>query len=332
MSFGAPWFLLLLIALPILSWLTGKRSSPAAFLYSSVSILKGITNLSKSRAGAFLNILRWLALAFLIVALARPRFTEGESDIKASGIDIVVAVDLSTSMAAEDFEIEGRRANRLQIAKQALRKFIERRSSDRIGLVAFAKQAYVASPLTLDHDFLLDNVERLELGLVDDGTAVGAGLMASLNRLRDLDSESKIVILMTDGKENQNRVPPLTAAEAASTIGVKVYTIGVGTRGMAPVPVYNRRGDYLGDQQSQVDIDEDTLKEIAAKTEGKYYRADDTERLLGIYDEIDQLEKTDVEITQYFEYIELYQYFALAGLILILAEILLGATIFRRIP
>ena len=332
MSFGAPLFLLLLPLLPLLSWLRGRIGSPAAFLYSSVSILRGVSNLSKSRAGAFLNLLRWLAVAFFIVALARPRLSEGETNVSASGIDIVVAIDLSSSMAAEDFEVEGQRVNRLTIAKEVIKEFIDGRGSDRIGLIAFAGSPYVAAPLTLDHNYLFANIDRLDLGIIEDGTAIGAGLMAGLNRLRDLESKSKIVILMTDGQENQNRIPPLTAAETAETLGVKVYTIGVGTRGEAPMPVYDNARRLRGYQRVDVNIDEETLREIAIRTDGKYYRADDSERFRGIYREIDQLEKTEVEVNEYYQYQELYGWFTLAGVLFLLAEILLGNTIYRRIP
>lgn len=331
MTFAHPWILVFLIILPVLAWLKGRRGQQAAFLYSSVAVLKGITNLSRSRTGAFLNALRWLTLACLIIALARPQRTEGEANIRASGIDIIVALDLSTSMMSEDFQLGGRRVNRLEIAKNVLEEFIDRRPNDRIGLVAFARNAYVASPLTLDHDFLKLNMERLQLGMIEDGTAIGAGLSTALNRLRDVESKSKIVILMTDGQDTVGKIPPRTAAEAAEALEIKVYTIGVGTRGKAPFPVQDAFGRTQY-RMVEVDIDEDTLKAIAEQTGGKYYRADRTEKLREIYDEIDRFEKTEVEINKYVHYEELFYWLVIAGLALMLVETILRHTVWRKIP
>jgi Ca-activated chloride channel family protein len=327
-----PWFLLLLLALPVVAWCRGRQGKPAAFLYSSVQLVKGVSNLGRSNAGRMLAALRWLALALFIVGMARPQFVASETTTKASGIDIVLAIDLSGSMESEDFELKGQRVNRLAIAKDVLKKFIERRPGDRIGLVAFAGKAYVAAPLTLDHDFLQMNLERLELHTIEEGTAIGSGLSASINRLRDLKSKSKIVILMTDGQNNAGKIPPLTAAEAAQTLGVKVYTIGVGTRGTAPFPV---GVDFFGRKmyrQMEVDIDEPTLKEIASKTGGKYYRADSTDTLRKVYDEIDKLEKTEVEVKRFVHIQELFPWPVLPGLMFLLLEIVLGDTIWRRLP
>lgn len=331
LTFAYPYLLLLLLVLPLLAWLKGRRGKQAAFVYSSVNLVKGITALTRSHVGRFLVRLRWLALAMFVIALARPQMGEGESKITASGIDIVVALDLSGSMAAEDFELEGQRVNRLEIARDVLTQFIGKRASDRIGLVAFAGRAYIAAPLTLDHDFLLQNLERLALGTIEDGTAIGSGLTAALNRLRDIKSKSKIVILMTDGQNNAGKVPPLTAAEAAQSLGVKVYTIGVGTRGTAPMPqidVFGRK-TYV---PVKVDIDEETLKEIAAKTGGRYYRADKAETLRQIYAEIDRMEKTEIEVKKYQRYEELFPWFVLSGLVFLMLEIILGNTIWRKLP
>lgn len=331
MTFAHPYFLLLLLLLPILAWLQGKRGQNSAFLYSSVQLVKPLSGLTRSRAGKILLMLRWLSLSIFIVALAQPRFIKGESSSHASGIDIVVAIDLSGSMAAEDFELDHKRVNRLTIAKDVLKKFIAHRVTDRIGLIAFAGRAYIASPLTLDHDFLLQNLERIHLGMIEDRTAIGSALTSALNRLRDLKSKSKIVILMTDGQNNAGKVPPLTAAEVAETLKVKVYTIGVGTRGTAPMPFVNVFGqrDY---QQVPVDIDEETLTKVAEKTGGKYFRADNSESLRKIYDEIDRLEKTDVKVKKYRQYEELFGWTILAGLFVLLLEIILGHTVWRKLP
>jgi Ca-activated chloride channel family protein len=331
MTFAAPLILLLLLLLPLLAWLKGRRGRQSAFLYSSVQLVKGIMGVTRSNVGAILLKLRWLALFLFIIALARPQLGEGETRITASGVDIVVAVDLSGSMAAEDFELKGHRVSRLTIAKDVLEQFVNHRPSDRIGLVAFAGRAYIAAPLTLDHDFLIRNLHRLELGSIEDGTAIGSGLSAAVNRLRDLKSKSKIVILMTDGQNNAGKVPPLTAADAAHSLGVKVYTIGVGTHGTAPMPqtdVFGRKG-YV---QIPVDIDEDTLKKVAEKTGAKYYRADSSQTLRQIYSEIDHLEKSEAEVKKLQRYREMFQWALLPGLVLLLLEVILANTVWRKLP
>jgi len=331
MSFAHPYFILLLLLLPLLAWWRGRHGRRAAFLYSSVQLLKGVSELSRSNAGRLLAAMRWLALALFIIGLARPQWIESEESVRASGIDIVVALDLSGSMESEDFRLKGQQVNRLIIAKDVLEKFIDRRPSDRIGLVAFAGRAYIAAPLTLDHGFLLQNLKRLELHTIEDGTAIGAGLATAVNRLRDLKSKSKIVILMTDGQNNAGKVPPATAAEAAQALGIKAYTIGVGTRGTAPMPVRDVFGRKVY-RQVPVDIDEPTLQSIASKTGGKYYRADSTGTLEKIYDEIDQLEKTEAEVKKYVRVEELFPWAVVPGLFLLLLEVLLNHTIWRRLP
>jgi Ca-activated chloride channel family protein len=331
MTFAQPWFLLLLALLPVLAWWRGKRGQQAAFLYSSVQLVKTVANLRRSRAGQFLAAMRWLTLGLFIIGLARPQLIESEASVKASGVDIVVALDLSGSMESEDFELRGERVNRLVIAKDVLKKFVARRPSDRIGLVAFAGKPYIAAPLTLDHEFLEQNIDRLQLHTIEDGTAIGAGLAAAVNRLRDLESKSKIVILMTDGQNNAGKVPPLTAAEAAEALKIKVYTIGVGTRGMAPMP----RMDVFGRKryvQVPVDIDEATLQGIADKTGGKYYRADSSETLKAIYDQIDKMETTEREMKKYVNVEELFPWAVIPGFGLLMLEILLSHTIWRRLP
>jgi Ca-activated chloride channel family protein len=332
MIFAHPYFLLLLLLLPLLAWLKGRLGFQPAFLYSSVQLVRGITGITRSHAGAILLKLRWLALALFILALARPQLGEGETQVTASGIDIVVAIDLSSSMNSEDFELKGKRVNRLAIAKDVLDQFILKRPSDRIGLVAFARDPYIAAPLTLDHDFLRQNLERLEIATRDkDGTAIGSALTAALNRLRDIKSKSKIVILMTDGQNNAGKVPPLTAAEVAQTLGVKVYTIGVGTRGMAPMPYIDPFGQKRYAPQP-VDIDETTLQEISSRTHGNYYRADKTEALRSIYNEIDRLEKTEVQVKKYQRYREVFPFLALPGLAALLLEAILNHTVWRKLP
>lgn len=332
LTFAHPWLLLLLLALPALAWWRARRGKDAAFLYSSVELARGVANMGRSAASRMLAAMRWAGLVLFIVGLARPQFVESETSVKASGVDIVVAIDLSGSMESEDFRLAGRQVNRLVIAKDVLKKFIDRRPSDRIGLVAFAGKAYIAAPLTLDHDFLNMNVDRLQLHQIEEGTAIGSGLAAAVNRLRDLKSKSKIVILMTDGQNNAGKIPPMTAAEAAQSLGVKVYTIGVGTRGMAPVPRYDPFGRRLADGMMKVDIDDKALTEIAEKTGGKYYRADSTDTLLKIYDEIDRLEKTEVEVKRFVHIKELFHWAVLPGMAFLLFEIILAHTVWRKLP
>lgn len=332
MTFGHPYVLLLLLLLPLLAWLKGKQGKPPAFVYSSVQLVRGILNVTRTRSGAFLAALRWLILAILIIALAQPRLTKSETRVTASGVDIVVALDMSGSMASEDFEVGRERLSRLAMAKEVLKKFVEKRPNDRIGIVAFATQAYIASPLTLDHEFLLQNLARLELGTIDNNrTAIGSALSTAINRLRELKSKSKIVILMTDGQNNSGKVAPLTVAEAAQTLGVKVYTIGVGMRGMAPMPQF-WQGRKVGYQMQPVDIDEDTLQKIANMTGGKYYRADNSQKFQAIYAEIDKLERTEAEVKKFAHHDELFAWVITPGLGLLLLEVLLRHTIWRRLP
>lgn len=332
MTFGHPYFLLLLLLLPVAAWLKGRRGEPPAFVYSSVQLVRPIVNLSRTRAGAFLAALRWLALAILIIALAQPRLSKSEVKVTASGVDIVVALDMSGSMISEDFEVHGERVNRFNMARAVLKQFIDKRPNDRIGLVVFASQAYIATPLTLDHDFLTQTLERLQIGVIDENrTAIGSALGTAVNRLRELKSKSKIVILMTDGQNNAGKIAPLTAAEAAQTLRTKVYTIGVGLRGMAPMPQFfgNRKVGY---RMEPVDIDEDTLQKIAGATGGKYYRADNSERFQAIYAEIDKLEKTEKEVKKYTQHRELFAWVITPGLGLLLLEIILAHTVWRKLP
>jgi Ca-activated chloride channel family protein len=333
MTFAHPWVLLLILLLPLLAWLKGRAGQGVAFLYSSVDLVRPVAGINRSRPGRILASLRWLAMALLIVAMAQPRWIKGETRVKSSGVDIVVAVDLSTSMLSEDFEVDGKRINRVDIAKRVLESFIENRENDRIGLVAFAGRAYIASPLTLDHDYLRQNLKRIRVGMIEDRTAIGSALATAVNRLREVKSRSRIVILMTDGQNNAGKIQPLTAAEAAQALGIKVYTIGVGIRGAAPYPV--GRDPFTGEtmyRRLPADIDEDTLTKIADMTHGKYFRADSTDTLKRIYAEIDRLEKTDAEVKKIRQYDELFGFAIIAGMAVLLLEIILNQTVWRKLP
>ena len=321
MAFAHPYFLLLLLLLPLAAWLKGRRGSSPAFVYSSVKLVAGLAGVRRSRAGAILAALRWLALAALIVGLAQPRLMKSQTEVKASGVDIAAVLDLSGSMEMPDFVVNGRRVNRLDMAKTVLQQFIDLRPNDRIGLVVFGGKAYIASPLTLDHDFLQENVARLHLHMIEDNTAIGSALATAVNRLRDLKAKSKIVILATDGQNNAGQIAPLAAADAAKALGVKVYTVGIGT---PEVAMQMGRPDLLPD--------EETLQQIAEKTGGKYYRADNAEHFRQIYAEIDRLEKTEATISKYTEFRELFRWLVAGGLLILLIEIALGQTVLRRLP
>ncbi len=332
MVFAHPWLLLLLLLLPVLAWLKGRRGAPPAFVYSSVQLVRAMQNIHRSRFGGFLGSLRWLALALCIVALAQPRLQKSTTEVKASGVDIVVALDMSGSMISEDFEVRGERVNRFNMARSVLKGFIDKRPNDRIGLVLFASQAFIGTPLTLDHDFVQANLDRLEIGAINENsTAIGDGLGTAVNRLRDLKAKSKIVILMTDGVNNAGKLQPLLAAEAAASLKVKVYTVGIGLRGQAPMPGRDMFGRKIY-QMMPVDVDEDTLQKIADKTGGKYYRADNAEKFQQIYDEIDKLEKTEASVKKYTQFTELFAWFVAAGLAVLLIEFVLAQTAFRRLP
>jgi Ca-activated chloride channel family protein len=332
MTFGHPYFLLLLLLLPLLAWLKGKRGEPPAFVYSSVQLVRSLLSVSRTRSGGFLSALTLLALALFIVALGQPRLTRSETKVTASGVDIVVALDMSGSMISEDFEVRGQRVNRFTMARAVLLGFIDKRPNDRIGLVVFATQPFIATPLTLDHDFLTANLDRLKIGDIDENrTAIGSALSTAVNRLREVKSKSKIIILMTDGQNNSGKIQPLIAAEAAEALAVKVYTIGVGTRGMAPMPVFIG-GRRVGERLEPVDIDEDTLQKIADRTGGKYYRADNAAHFQAIYAEIDKLEKTEKEVKRFSQHRELLAWAITPGLGLLLLETLLRQTVWRRLP
>lgn len=329
--FASPWWLAGLVFLPLFAAYRRRFLREPVFVFSSLNLVKGVLQMNRSLAGRILAGLRWTACALMLVGLARPQWPEGEAPRRASGIDIAVALDLSVSMLSEDFELKGERVNRLAVAKETLKSFIENRPNDRIGLAVFSSRAYIASPPTLDHDFLRRHLDRLQV-LGEQGTAIGSGLAAAVNRLRELQSKSRIVLLITDGQNNAGAVPPLTAAEAAQSLGVKVYAIGVGIRGSAPMPV---GWDAFGRKVYRnipVDIDEDTLTQIATRTGGRYFRADSTKSLKAIYEEIDALEKTEVETTSHALYSELAGWVVSPAVALLLLEIILGNTVWRRIP
>ena len=330
-QFAQPLLLWLLLLLPLAAWLKGKFGKQPAVRYSSTSIARKIGSRSKSRSGALLATLSLLAIALLIIALARPQFSESSTEAEASGIDIMLAIDVSSSMEALDFKLEGERVNRLDAVKDTVAKFIAERPNDRIGLLAFAGRPYLVSPLTHDHEWLLKRLEATRIGQVEDGTAIGSAIASTANHLSESDAKSRISILLTDGMNNAGKATPLTAAEAAKTLDIKVYTIGAGTRGEAPYPVQGPFGRKRI-RMIEVDIDEEVLTDIAEMTGGKYFRATDTDSLSGIYEQIDQLETTTRTLKKYEEIDDLFAYAALPGTALMLISFLLAQTRFRQLP
>jgi len=323
-----PELLWLLALVPLLALLRGKRGAAPALLFSTTSIARILASSRKAGPGQLLASFKLIGLALLIIGIARPQLGNTTTEIEASGIDILLAVDVSGSMEAMDFTLNNKPTNRLQVVKKVVTEFIEARPNDRIGLVAFAGKPYMVSPLTLDHDWLARRLESVSIGMIEDGTAIGSAIGAGVNRLRDIQSKSRILILLTDGVNNGGKISPLMAAEAAETMKIKVYAIGAGTRGEAPMPFVDRLGRRRL-VRAKVDIDEETLKGVAEITGGKYFRATDTKSLAKIYDEINTMETTTRTIKRFEQYRELFSYLVLAALTLVGSAFIIQS---RRLP
>jgi Ca-activated chloride channel family protein len=330
--FLQPEWLWLLALLPLVMLLRGRRGPVAAVEFSDVGLAREVARSHRARAGRFLWLLPLLAAALMIVGLARPQRGHSHTEVTANGIDIVLGLDVSGSMQALDFKIDGERVNRIQVVKSVVSKFIDQRPSDRIGIIAFAAAPYLVSPITLDHDWLQQNLERITTAVgTDDGTAIGSAIAASVNRLRTTTAKSKVVILLTDGMNNTGKISPIAAAEAAKAMGVKIYTIGVGVRGMAPIPVRDEAGN-MHLVMDKVDVDEKTLQTVAAATGGTFYRATDTDSLEKIYDQINRLEKTAQTVQKFEHYDELYSWALIPAVALLGFGLLLQHTRLRRLP
>lgn len=320
------WFWALLIVPAAIAWYWYSYSKNRASI--SMPTLGQLQNAPKSfKATAYhgLFVLKILAIAFVVMALARPQSSSSWQDITTEGIDIVLAIDISGSMLAQDLK-----PNRIEASKRVAMDFIDSRPNDRMGLVIYAGESFTQCPLTTDHDVLKNLFFDIKNGMIDDGTAIGMGLATSINRLKDSEAKSKVVILITDGTNNRGAVPPLTAAEIAKTFGVRVYTIGVGTKGKAPYPYT----DGFGRKQvvmQDVTIDEETLKEIAKTTGGVYFRATDNDKLQTIYEDIDKLEKSKIEVTEFRKKSEEFFPFLAAAFALLALEYLLRNTYFRSL-
>ena len=330
MTFHNPHLLWLLVLLlpAVVYYVYRLRKGSAALRISSVAgVLKAPRTLRYYlRHAPF--VLRMAALALLAVALARPQSAEQNTRTNTNGIDIMLALDVSGSMLARDF-----RPDRLEAAKEVAGSFISDRYGDRIGLVVFAGEAFTQSPLTTDQGTLQTLLARIRSGLIEDGTAIGNGLATAINRLRESEAKSKVIILLTDGVNNRGEIAPQTAAEIAKAQGIRVYTIGVGTEGMAPYPAVDIYGTPTGGTvMAKVEIDEKTLRSIAEQTGGQYFRATDKAKLKAIYDQINQLEKSKVEVTEHVTYHEQFLLWALAGLGLLVLEFLFSNLVLKRIP
>ena len=321
--------IILLVPLIIFAYLRFKGANTIRF--PSLGTLKIIKPSWTIKARHIIIVLRLLVITLIILGLARPQAGKEETEITTEGIDIILALDVSGSMQAQDFEIKGQRYNRLFVVKDVVKDFIKGRENDRIGMVVFAGRAYTQCPLTLDYGVLLQFLKKIEIGMIEDGTAVGSAVGTSVNRLRETKAKSKVVILLTDGRNNAGEIDPLTAAEIAKTLGIKIYTIGAGTKGLAPFPSVDIFGNQIL-KPIKIDVDDKMLTEIAEITGGLYFRATDTESLKKIYEQIDTLEKTEIEVKHYTEYNELFPYFILPAFGLLILEIALANTRFRKVP
>ncbi|TVR73279.1 MAG: VWA domain-containing protein [Marinilabiliales bacterium] len=327
MSFAYPEFLWLLLLIPLMTawYLIRQRNRYPALRVSGLHWAEKAPVTVRHYIRYFLFAFRMIAAAFLVIVLARPQTHDIWEEIETEGIDIMIALDISSSMLAEDFK-----PNRMEAARDIATEFIAGRRNDRIGLVIFSGESFTQCPLTSDHAVLVNLLREVEIGMIEDGTAIGMGLATAVNRLRSSDTQSRIIILLTDGVNNRGAIDPLTAANIAATFGIRVYTVGVGSRGPAPFPVRTPRGIQY--QSIEADIDEDVLIEIAEITGGSYFRAEDEDALIEIYSEIDELEKSFIDVRHFSSTREEYAVFALLAGVLLLAEWLMRLLVVRSIP
>ncbi|HLP14773.1 MAG TPA: VWA domain-containing protein [Bacteroidota bacterium] len=326
-TFANQWVLLLLVMIPAISaWYYYRHSQRESDLrFPTLQMFEGMKKSRKERMRHLPFIMRMIALALLIIALARPQSTRSGENIYSEGIDIVLALDISGSMLAEDFQ-----PNRIEAAKAVAQEFISGRTNDRIGLVIFSGESFTQCPLTVDYPVLKNLIKDVKSGMIEDGTAIGLGLANSVSRLKDSKAKSKVIILLTDGVNNRGEIDPITAAQIAQANNIRVYTVGVGTIGEAPYPMQTPLG--IRYQNIPVDLDEKMLSQIAQMTDGKYFRATDNRKLKSIYKEIDQLEKTRVEVRSYRHYKELFYPYALFAFVVLMLEIAISQTWLRKLP
>jgi Ca-activated chloride channel family protein len=327
MEFANPGFLYLLLAIPALAvwyWFRHARNVPTLQV-PDTEVFAGTPRSIRHYLYHGLFLLRITALALLVVALARPQSTSKQQNVSIEGIDIVLGLDISSSMLAQDLK-----PDRLEAAKAISQEFFSSRPNDRIGLVVFSGEAFTQCPLTTDHTILEDMLDDIKSGIIEDGTAIGDGLATAINRLKESQAVSKVVILLTDGVNNAGSIDPLSAAEIAKIYGIRIYAIGAGTKGFAPYPVQTPFGIQY--QSMEVEIDEDLLRQVAAMTDGKYFRATSNTELQQVYREIDQLEKSKIDVTEFRRKHEEFLSIAVLALILLAVETLARFTLFRRIP
>ncbi|MBM2844986.1 MAG: von Willebrand factor type [Bacteroidetes bacterium] len=326
-EFANPEFLYALALIPLLVvWYIRRHHFITSDIqFSTLLPFAGLRPTMKERLRHLPFALRLIVLGLVIVALARPRTTSHGEDVYTEGIDIAMVMDISGSMLAEDF-----RPNRIEAAKQVAQEFIDGRTNDRIGLVVFAGQSFTQCPMTLDYRVLKNLIRQVKPGVVEDGTAIGMGIAQGVNRLKESKTKSKVMILLTDGVNNKGEIDPITASQIAQTFGIRIYTIGVGTVGEAPYPVQTPFG--IRYQNVPVDVDEKTLQKIAELTQGQYFRATNNKSLKLIYNEIDDMEKTRIEVKAYRSYTELFYGWLAAGLVALLIELVLVSTVFRKLP
>ncbi len=320
------FFYLLLLLVPMIGWYVWKQKELHASL--QISSLKGFSQIKKSRKSYLRHIpfgLRCLTIIFLTIVLARPQSTNNSRDVTTEGIDIMISLDISGSMQAMDFE-----PNRLEAAKNVATDFISGRTNDKIGLVVFAAESFTQCPLTVDKAVLINLIQDVHTGMLKDGTAIGHGLATAVKRIKESNAKSKVIILLTDGVNNRGEIHPLTAAEMAKSFGIRVYTIGVGSHGTAPFPVNTAFGQQV--REMEVNIDEEMMQEVAQITNGQYFRATDENKLRSIYEEIDQMEKSKIEVKEYTQKSEEFIPFGILALVFLLGEILLRNTILRNLP
>ncbi|MBQ9138570.1 MAG: VWA domain-containing protein [Alistipes sp.] len=329
MEFASPkilWFLLLLVPL-VAYYVYRSRQGGAALTVSTTDTVRRAPKSWRYYLRHIPFVLRCAALSLIVVAIARPQSAEHYTNTTTDGIDIVLAVDVSTSMLAKDFM-----PDRLSVAKEVAAEFIGDRTGDRIGIVVFAGESFTQSPLTTDQSSLQTMIGRIRSGIIEDGTAIGNGLATSINRLRESDAKSKVVILLTDGVNNRGEISPLTAAQIAQDMGIKVYTIGIGRKGTAPYPIFDERGREVDVVNMKVEIDEQVLRQIASQTGGEYFRATDKQTLEAIYEQINTLEKSTVEVENRTLLHEEYLPFALLALLSLLLEFVINRILLKRIP
>lgn len=326
--FANPWWLLLLLLLPVLGWFRGKPGRAPAIVFPMVSLLRDLGRPARGASGSMVIGLVLASLAAAVVALARPQKIRAYDEIKTEGIAIALTVDVSLSMLIEDFFIGGQPVNRLIAAKRVMRDFIRGRKSDRIGIVAFAGAPYLPCPLTLDHEWLESNIERVQTGVMEDGTAIGSGIAAAARRLDQQKVPSKVIILLTDGANNSGKLSPQDAAKLAATLGIKIYTIAIGTPGVHLIPLPNGRQITSGRQE----FDEATLQEVARIGNGAFYRAQDLQALANIFKTIDQLEKSEVKKRNVVETTDLFHWPVGVAFTLLLLSLLLNQLLLRSAP